>query len=58
MGSVGVNISGRNCPCNLVCSAKFKVTIVCDNDRARAAVLGKKLSVSSAKFQIGLTSHP
>lgn len=57
--SVGVNCSGRNRPCNLVCSAKFKVLCVTVTEVwAWDPVSGKKLSVSSAQFQIALTSHP
>lgn len=58
-GSVGVNFSGRNRPCNLVCSEKFKVLYVIVTEvRTWDTVLGKTLSVSSAQFQIDLTSHP
>lgn len=57
--SVGVNFAGRNHPCNLVCSAKFKVLCVTVTEvRAWDPVSGKKLSVSSAQFQIALISHP
>lgn len=45
---------------NLVCSAKFKVSIACDSNRGETwdTVLRKKFSVSIVQFQIDLTSHP